>query len=101
MKACESCSSCRVEIGKNHKQQSIPMRGIGMVLIYLPLLTFPFVITSAYLTYYHLLMMGAKNVKKWSDFIPDRASHRYDLKNQITMEGSFSVYVWSLHSYKK
>jgi hypothetical protein len=91
MKACESCSSCRVEIGKNHRQQSIPVRGIGMVLIYLPLLTFPFVIISAYLTYYHLLMMGAKNVKKWSDFIPDRASHRYDLKSQITMERSFKT----------
>ena len=82
MKACESCSS-RVEIGKNHKQLPVLQRGIGMVLIYLPLLTFPFVIISAYLTYYHLRMVGAKNIKTWADFIPDRASHRYNLKNQI------------------
>jgi hypothetical protein len=91
MKACESCSASRVEIGKNHQQQSVPMRGIGMLLIYLPLLTFPFVIISAYLTYYHLRMMGATNLKKWSDFIPDRASHRYTLKNQITMNASFKT----------
>ena len=88
MKACETCSA-RVEIGKNHKQRPVWQRGIGMILIYLPLLTFPFVIISAYLTYFHLRMMGAKNVKPWSDFIPDRKSHRYDLKTQITMERSF------------
>jgi hypothetical protein len=91
MKACESCSSCRVEIGKNYKQQSVLVRGIGMVFVYLPIITFPFVVISAYLTYYHLLMMGAKNVKKWGDYIPDRTSHRYDLKSQITMEGSFKA----------
>ncbi len=91
MKACESCTTCRVEIGKNHKQQSVPVRAIGMIFVYLPILTLPFVITSAYLTYWHLRMMGAANLKTWSDFIPNRATHRYDLKSQIVMEGSFKV----------
>ena len=88
MKACETCSA-RVEIGKNHKQTPVWQRAIGIPAIYLPLLSFPFVIFSAYLTYFHLRMMGAKNLKKWSDFIPDRNSHRYDLKTQITMERTF------------
>ena len=91
MKACESCSASRVDIGKNHQKQPVIVRAIGMVFVYLPIITFPFVVLSAYLTYYHLRMMGATNVKKWGDFIPDRASHRYTLKNQITMNGSFKA----------
>jgi len=91
MKACESCSASRVDIGKNHQKQPVIIRAIGMVFVYLPIITFPFVVLSAYLTYYHLRMMGATNVKKWGDFIPDRATHRYTLKNQITMHGSFKA----------
>jgi hypothetical protein len=91
MKACESCSSCRVEIGAHHKNVSVPVRAVGIILVYLPLFTLPFVIASAYFTYFHLRMVGAKNVKTWSDFMPDRASHRYNLKNQITMDGSFGI----------
>ncbi|MGZ8227727.1 MAG: hypothetical protein ACXWT3_13995 [Methylococcaceae bacterium] len=88
MKACESCSS-RVEIGKNHNNMSVPKRAIGMIMVYLPILTLPFVFISAYLTYYHLLFIGAKNLKTYGDFLPDRTSHRYTLKNQITMNPSF------------
>jgi len=88
MKACDSCSA-RVEIGKNHNNMSIPHRAIGMILVYLPILTLPFVFLSAYMTYYHLRFVGAKNVKTLADFLPDRASHRYTLKNQITMQPSF------------
>ncbi|MGR9045764.1 MAG: hypothetical protein ACU83N_10740 [Gammaproteobacteria bacterium] len=88
MKACESCSA-RVEIGKNHKRTPVLQRAMGIPLIYLPLLTFPFVIISAYLTYFHLRLMGAKKIKTWSDFIPDSKSHRYNLKTQITMERTF------------
>ncbi|PKM12913.1 MAG: hypothetical protein CVV13_03555 [Gammaproteobacteria bacterium HGW-Gammaproteobacteria-3] len=90
MKACETCAT-RVEIGKNHRQTPVLQRAVGLVLIYLPLLTFPFVIISAYLTYFHLRMMGARNIKTLGDFIPNRSSHRYDLKSQITMEGSFKA----------
>jgi len=89
MKACESCS--RVEIGKNHQKVPVVQRGIGMVLVYLPIMTLPFVFASAYMTYWHLRLIGAKNLKAYSDFLPDRASHRYTLKNQITMHGSFKA----------
>ena len=91
MKACESCSSCRVEIGANYQQKSVLSRAIGMVFVYLPILTLPFVILSAYLTYYHLRLIGAKNLKTWADFSPNRATHRYELKSQITMNPSFKL----------
>lgn len=90
MKACESCNE-RVKIGCNHKKRSVLSRAIGLLFIYLPILTLPFVILSAYMTYFSLRLVGAENVKTWSDFIPDRASHRYDLKSQITMEGTFKL----------
>lgn len=96
MKACESCAA-RVEIGKNHNNMPVWQRAVGMVLVYLPILTLPFVILSAYMTYYHLLLVGAKNLKKWSDYIPHRASYRYTYENQITMDPSFK---WSLSRYK-
>lgn len=88
MKACESCSQ-RVEIGANHRKINIPQRAVGIILVYLPLFTFPFVIIGAYLTYFHLRMLGATNLKTWSDFLPDRATHRYDLKSQVIMQPTF------------
>jgi len=90
MKACENCTG-RAEIGKNHKQVPVLQRGIGMVFVYLPILTLPFCFLSAYLTYYHLLMIGGKNIKKFQDFLPERSSHRYTLKTQITMDASFKA----------
>ncbi|MGR9052766.1 MAG: hypothetical protein ACU84J_08970 [Gammaproteobacteria bacterium] len=90
MKACETCSQ-RVEIGKNHNRMPAWQRGVGMVLIYLPILTLPFVVLSAYMTYLHLRLIGGKNIKTLSDFMPARDSHRYILKNQITMKPSFWV----------
>ena len=91
MKACEQCAADRVQIGGNHKQMSVLSRGIGLVLVYLPIFTLPFVITSAYLTYYSLIFCGAKNVKKWKDYLPEKSSHRYTMKDQITMDGSFKL----------
>lgn len=88
-KACESCT--RVHIGRYHTQQPVWRRAIGLMFVYLPILTWPFVILSAYSTYVHLLMIGAKNVKKYSDFLPKRESHRYEYKNQIVMDGSFKA----------
>lgn len=88
MKACEACAE-RVIIGRNHKQRSVLARTISLVFIYLPILTLPFVFISAYLTYYSLRLTGGENVKGYRDFLPDRASHRYDLKSQIVMDASF------------
>lgn len=89
MKACENCQ--RVEIGKNHNNMSIPSRALGMVFVYLPILTLPFVILSAYLTYYHLRLVGGRNIKTWGDFLPDRKSYRYTYKTQITMHPTFKA----------
>jgi hypothetical protein len=88
MKACESCND-RVNIGCNHEKRSVLAKSLGLVFIYLPILTLPFVILSAYLTYYSLRLVGGSNVKTWSDFLPDKSTHRYNLKSQITMEPNF------------
>ena len=90
MKACDSCSG-RAEIGKNHNRVLVLQRTIGLLFVYLPILTLPFVFLSAYLTYYHLKLIGGENIKTLSDFLPARSSHRYTLKNQITMDGSFKL----------
>jgi hypothetical protein len=90
MKACDSCSG-RAEIGKNHSKVPVLQRTIGLLFVYLPILTLPFVFLSAYLTYYHLKLIGGENIKTLSDFLPARSSHRYTLKNQITMDGSFKL----------
>jgi hypothetical protein len=98
MKACETCAAHRVDIGKNHENMPVWQRAVGMVLVYLPIFTLPFVVISAYLTYYQLKLLGTENLKPSSDYIPNRASHRYTLKNQITMHptfvGSLSQYKW-------
>lgn len=96
MKACENCSN-RVEIGKNHNLMSVPRRALGLFFVYAPIITLPFVFASAYMTYFHLWLVGAKNVKKFTDYLPARDSHRYTMKNQITMKPSFGV---SLSQYK-
>ncbi len=90
MKACETCSG-RAEIGKNHKEMSVLRRTIGLFFVYAPIVTLPFVFASAYMTYFHLWLIGGKNIKKFSDFMPDRSSHRYTMKNQITMDGTFKL----------
>jgi hypothetical protein len=96
MKACEHCeplddASARVIIGKNHRKISLLKQILGVVTVYIPIITLPFVFFSAYVTYWHLKLMGAENVKKYSDFLPDRKSHRYTMKNQITMKPSYSL----------
>lgn len=90
MKACDTCSN-RVEIGKNHRNMSVARRTLGLIFVYLPIVTLPFVFASAYMTYFHLWLVGAKNVKKFSDYLPERASHRYTLKTQPTMEPGFGL----------
>jgi hypothetical protein len=96
MKACESCGpvheeAVRVQIGKHHRQQSFSRRFFGVWLIYLPVITLPFVLFSAYLSYWHLRMMGAKNVKLLSAFLPTRKSYRYTMKSQITMQPGYAL----------
>ena len=68
-----------------------------MFFVYAPIITLPFVFASAYMTYFHLWLVGAKNIKKFTDYLPAKESHRYTMKNQITMKPSFGV---SLSQYK-
>lgn len=95
MKACEQCrplgpNDDRVCIGENNKRISGLQRFFGVWLIYTPILTLPFVIISAYISYFHLKVMGAKNIKPLRDFLPDRKSFRYTLSNQIVMEPGYN-----------
>lgn len=96
MKACENCDSAqeeivRVQIGRHHRQLSFSRQFFGVWLIYLPMVTLPFVLLSAYLSYWHLLMMGAKNIRPLSEFLPDRKSYRYTARNQITMHPGYTL----------
>jgi hypothetical protein len=90
MKACENCGPMapelgRVCIGKHHRKISPLQQYLGVLLIYVPILTLPFVILSGLISYWHLRLMGAENVKSLWDFLPDRKSFRYNMDNQITM----------------
>lgn len=96
MKECESCRSDRkgierVQIGKQHRQLSFGRRFFGVWLIYLPVITLPIVFFSAYLSYWHLRLMGAKNLKPLSEFLPSRKSYRYTMKSQITMQPGYKL----------
>lgn len=96
MKACENCEplgpdTSRVCIGKNHRKVSFFQQIYGVILIYVPIITMPFVFFSAYISYLHLKLMGAENIKTLSDFLPDKKSHRYTMKSQITMQPGYKV----------
>ncbi len=95
MKPCEGGSSsdeARAIIGGNYKNVSVVRRGLGIPLIYVPILFLPFAFINAYLSYFHLRLIGAKNIKTLSDFLPKRETHRYTYKTQIVMEPTFK---WS------
>lgn len=96
MKKCESCGpldpeASRVCIGKNNKEISGIQRFFGVWLIYLPILTLPFVLLSAYISYIHLRLMGAKNIKPLKSFLPDKKSFRYTMASQIVMEPGYKL----------
>lgn len=96
MKKCETCGPSGVDgscvvIGKNHNDISYAKRVFGVLLIYLPILTLPFVVISAYISYFHLRLMGAENIKTLKEFLPDRASFRYKLSNQIVMQPGYRL----------
>ena len=92
MKACEDCR--RVRIGEPFQKVSAPRTFAGILLIYLPILFMPFIIMAALLSYIHLRMMGARDIKPLSDFLPDWKSHRYRYKSQIVYNGGSKVIFW-------
>lgn len=85
MKACEGCD--RVIIGHRFEQVSFLRRCLAVPLIYVPffILLIPLRISGS-LVYWHLRLMGAEKLKTLADFLPDRKSHRYDLKSQIVYD---------------
>lgn len=75
----------RIRIGDNFIAQSLWKVFIGVPLIYLPLIfSIPFVVVCVVLVKAHLRLMGAKNIRPYSDFVPAWISHRYHYNNQIT-----------------
>ena len=87
--------AARVSIGDNYQNVTFYRILIGVPIVYLPLIFFPFVLASAWLTYLHLKMIGAKNVYTYRDFLPDKDSYRYSFKTQIIMEKRFFFTSWS------
>lgn len=96
MKPCENCGPSessieRVVIGKNHKRVPKIQQFLGVCLVYLPILTLPFVLLSGYITLLHLRLMGAEDIKPLNSFFPDKKSFRYTMRNQITMKPGYGL----------
>lgn len=67
------------------RNQPFWIQAIGVPLIYIPVLLLPFVIVAGLLTYWHLRLVGARDLKGYREFLPAKQSHRYDYANQITV----------------
>lgn len=92
MKACENCNSPgRVVMDENYEQRSVVNKFFGVLTVYIPVLTLPFVFFSAYVTYFHLKLVGAKNIRPLKSFFPDRSTFRYNYGSQITMKPGYIV----------
>jgi len=91
-----SPSRDRIEIGLHYENIPTWKILVGVPLIYIPaIITTPFVIVGLFLVRMHLLFLGAKNLKKYKDFIPSRKSFRYNTKNQIVVKKSWVLYTRS------
>jgi|GEM_PF-162271 len=89
MKVCDQCIVTgkpeeRVQFNHSYKQQPLAYKLLCVHLIYLPLLSIPFVIVNGAFIALYLKIIGAKGYTRYRSFLPDRQSHRYDLKNQVT-----------------
>jgi len=89
MKVCDQCNVAgkpedRVQFNSSYKKKPLAYKLVCVHLIYLPLLSIPFVIVNGALIALYLKMAGAKDYKSYRSFLPDRQSHRYNLKNQVT-----------------
>jgi hypothetical protein len=83
-----------VQIGCNYREKSTLQILIAVPLIYMPLFTLiPFAAVSSSLVYWHLRLLGGKNIKTYWDFVPDWITHRYTRTNQVTMKSKRGA-VW-------
>lgn len=73
-----------VIIGKSLKQKSLLAKIIlGVPFAYAPIIfSMPFVLVGVFCIRTHLFIFGARNVKKYSEFVPAWASYRHTYKNQ-------------------
>tara|TARA_Y100000310_G_scaffold344515_1_gene457679 strand:- start:5 stop:553 length:549 start_codon:yes stop_codon:yes gene_type:complete len=74
----------RIKIGDAYSQIPMWRQILGIPLIYIPVIvSVPFVILGVLFVKAHLWFLGAKNLKKYKDFIPHRKSYRYAYRDQI------------------
>lgn len=93
MRACQNCD--RIIISRRYMRHRKTRTMAGMIFVYIPILFLPFILISAWSVYLHLRITGAENLKTLGDFLPDRASHRYSYKTQITFKGGAKAAIWS------
>lgn len=84
----------RVRIGEGFVRTSALRKFAGVPIIYLPIFLLPFTLASALLTYLHLRVVGARNLRSYWEFVPDRSSYRYTLKTQILASRRMGIDVW-------
>ncbi len=88
-KTCNINDKDRVIIANNYLEIPLWKLLISFPAIYIPAITtLPFVFLSGFLMRVHLTFIGAKNLKKYKDFIPKRSSFRYDYKSQIVVDNT-------------
>jgi hypothetical protein len=76
----------RVKIGINYVNQPLWKVLLGVPLIYLPIIsTVPFVMIGVFLIKTHLKYVGAMDIKSYWDFVPAWSSHRFNNKEQPTI----------------
>ncbi len=79
-----------VQIGCSYRKISVAQIAVAMPLIYIPLFTLvPFAVVSSLFVYWHLRLLGGRNIKTYWDFVPEWVTHRYTLDDQITTNGHF------------
>ena len=76
----------RVSIGCNYVRQPFWKIILGVLLIYLPIMTtVPFMIVGIVLIKTHLKFVGGMEIKPYWYFVPAWLSHRYDNNQQPTV----------------
>lgn len=85
-KACEICPSQRIRIGETYHLVGPIRRFFGVLFIHLPVVFFPVILLIMFMTVLSLKLLGAKNLKRYRDFVPANSSHRYSFSKQVVME---------------
>lgn len=92
-KACQACD--RIIIRERYVAASKRRVFAGLFFVYTPIVFLPLFMLSGLMVHIHLRMMGARNLKTLRDFMPERKSHRYSYKTQITRDDSPAIAFWN------